>query len=325
MNRNKESLTLDLKSPADRARCHALAAQADVFGEGFRPGTVARLGVAEEDLRPSNPGLIYCSVSSFGQGGPKRLDPGHDATYLAAAGALSVPGSWVDTRPRRPGVPMADLAASGYLAVAVLASLRERDRTGVGAHLDLAIADAALAMASVRAGGALDNAAADRLHLSPANDLFETADGVIAVAAVEEHFWVRLRDALADEESALGDERFDEPARRRQNGNELAGLLRTVFLRRTTEEWQARLASVDVPAEPVRTVDEAARSAQVVSRGIVQAGGSDQRHVMFPVLSDGQAMGRLRNPAPAFGADTAAVCGALAAGADPWRILEEVS
>lgn len=322
-NRNKRGIVLDLKSPTGTAHCQALAAGADVFVEGFRPGAASRLGVAYEDLRPLNPGLIYCSLSGFGQTGPKRLEPGHDATYLAAAGVLSFPGSWADERPRRSGLPMADLAASGYLVVAVLASLRERDRTGLGGHLDVAIADAALALASVRAGAALDNATADRLHLNPTNDLFDTADGVIAVGVVEEHFWHRLRDALIEDEPALGDTRFDDLARRRQNGDELATMLRSVFLRRSTEEWRWRLVQADVPVEPVRTVSEAAQTEQTLSRGLVQSSAHDRSHVMFPVLRDGAGMGRLRRPAPSPGADTAVIIRALDEGADPWRNAEE--
>ena len=216
-------------------------------------------------------------------------------------------------------MPLADLAASGYLAVAVLACLRERDRTGIGAYLDVAIADAALAMASVRAGAALDNAAGDRFHLNPTNDLFDTSDGVIAVAAVEEHFWRRLRDALIEEEPALGDSRFEDLAKRRQNGDDLAAMLRAAFLRRSAGEWRQRLAQADVPVEIVATFPDAVQSEHSVTRGLVQSFDRHRRHVMFPVLRNGGPMGTLRRPAPPSGHDTGAITGALDDGADPWR------
>lgn len=316
-NRNKGSVVLDLKSDRDRRRCHRLVADADVFVEGYRPGVADRLGISYAELSRINPTLVYCSISGFGQNGPDRSAPGHDATYLAASGALAVPGSWSDPHPRRSGLPVADLGTSAYLAVAVLAALHRRGATGRGCHLDLAIADVALALASTRAGARLDNDAADRLHLNPSNDLFDTADGVLAVAAVEEHFWHRLRAVLNSEEPRLGDRRFDHLAGRRANGDELAVLLRAAFTTRTAKEWADLLTDADVPAAVVRTVADAADSEQVRHRGIVQT-VADQRHVTFPALCDGRPMGELRSVAPAAGAQANTVGAALDGGGDPW-------
>src|SRR4051812_753402 len=146
-NRNKASVDLDLKAPADRNACLRLAAASDVVVEGFRPGVVERLGVGYEDVRARNPGVVYCSISGFGRTGPRRDRPGHDANYLAASGALAYSGHWSEV-PRRSGLPIADLAASCYGAIAILAALHERARTGLGGHIDLAMADAAMAFAS---------------------------------------------------------------------------------------------------------------------------------------------------------------------------------
>lgn len=321
-NRNKRSIVLDLKSEQDRERCHRLAAGADVFVEGFRPGVVDRLGVSYAELSADNPGLVYCSVSGFGQTEPKRSTPGHDATYLAAAGALAVPGSWSDPRPHRSGIPVADLGTSNYVAVAILAALHERHTTGRGCYLDVAITDVALALASARAGEQLDNDGADRLHLNPSNDLFDTADGMLAVAAVEEHFWQRLRAVLLATEPQLGDPRFDGLAGRRANGDDLSALLQAVFMTRTAKEWISLLTEADIPAEVVHPVREAVESEQVRRRGIVQAAG-DQRHVTFPVVQDGRPMGSLRTTAAAAGADSATVFAMLDRGTDPWAASEE--
>lgn len=320
-NRNKRSIVLDLKSTEDQQRCRLLAAGADVFVEGFRPGVVDRLGVSYPVLRDLNPALVYCSVSGYGQTGPKRSTPGHDVTYLAAAGALSVPGSWSDHRPRRSGVPIADLGTATCLAVAVLAALHERRSTGRGCHLDVAIADVALAMASVRAGGQLENDPGERLHLNPANDVFETAEGTLALGAVEEHFWQRLRAVLAPDEPGLSDECFDDAAGRRAHGDKLAALLRRVLLTRTASEWATLLAKADVPVEVVRPVAAAAEDEQVRSRGIVRT-VADQRAVVFPVLRDGEPMGTVRQATPAAGADSAALLAALDRGFDPWDATE---
>ena len=121
-NRNKRSLVLDLKNAAAREVAGRLAAWADIVVEGSRPGVAERMGIGPERLRAIHPKLVYCSISGFGQTGPWRLRAGHDISYLAASGALAYPGSATDTRPRRSGLPVSDLAGSLYFAVAALAA-----------------------------------------------------------------------------------------------------------------------------------------------------------------------------------------------------------
>ncbi|MGH3118732.1 MAG: CaiB/BaiF CoA transferase family protein [Gaiellales bacterium] len=319
-NRNKASITLDLKSALDRERCHRLVAGADVFVEGFRPGVADRLGISYDELSRINPALVYCSVSGYGQHGPKRFTPGHDVTYLAASGALAVPGSWSDPRPHRTGLPIADLGTSAYVAVAVLAALRARQRSGRGCRLDVAIADVALAMTATRAGERLDNSGEERLHLNPSNDLFDTADGVVAVAAVEEHFWDRLRAELTPYQPQLSDERFDDLAGRREHGEELSALLGAVFMSDTAKEWARVLGEADVPAEVVRPIARVLDSDHVRDRGLVEA-RDGQRHVTFPVLCDARPMGQLRTNAPIRGQHTYSVITALDAGNDAWAAV----
>ncbi|WP_214367271.1 CaiB/BaiF CoA transferase family protein [Pseudonocardia sp. H11422] len=317
-NRNKRSVVLDLKTDRGQELGRRLAAGADVFVEGFRPGVVDRLGMSYSAVRAVNPSIVYCSVSGFGQTGPLRDVPGHDVTYLAASGVLSFPGSWGDRLPRRPGVPVSDLAASTYATVAILAALYQRRDTGEGAHLDLAITDAALAFASVRADANLDDQGTDHSHLHPANDLFEAADGVtIAIGAVEEHFWERLAAMLAEEVPALADPRFGSATARRAAGDELVTLLRRAVRARPATEWLAAFAAADIPAHRVLSVPEAGRSPHVRTRGIV-ADSAAGRHVVFPVLRDGAAMGRVHSPAPALGAHTEQVLTDLMAGKEPW-------
>ena len=317
-NRNKRSVVLDLKTDDGQTLGRRLAAGADVLVEGFRPGVVDRLGMSYAVVHAVNPSVVYCSVSGFGQTGPLRDVPGHDVTYLAASGVLSFPGSWGDRQVRRPGIPVSDLAASTYASIAILAALYRRRATGEGAHLDLAITDAALSFASVRAAEGLDEGTGDHPHLHPANDLFEAADGTtIAVGAVEEHFWERLVPLLAEEVPALADPRFGSTAARRADGDELVVLLRRAIRARPAAEWLAAFAAADVPADRVLSVPEAGRSPQVRARGII-AQDRDGRHVVFPVLQDGTAMGRVHSPAPALGAHTEQVLADLVDGKEPW-------
>jgi alpha-methylacyl-CoA racemase len=301
-NRNKRGAILDLKRAEDRAVLLDLADDADVLIEGFRPGVVDRLGVGAEQVRARRPAIVYCSISGFGQQGPLRDRPGHDANYLAAGGALSYSGHWLGP-PRRSGLPVADLAAAAYATIAILTALHDRDRTGVGAHIDVAMADAAMAFASARGGRRLDLPNADRSHLYPTNDLFEAADGeVLAVGAVEDGFWEALRSVLARDEPRLKDSRFDDEAGRRRHGDELSRLLDEVFARRPAREWLLLLGPHDVPVERVATLQQAATTGPAVARGIVRE-LDGERHVLFPALRDGQPMAQLRTLAPSLDPD----------------------
>jgi crotonobetainyl-CoA:carnitine CoA-transferase CaiB-like acyl-CoA transferase len=294
-NRNKTVIALDLKKSEGLSACLELAAQADVVVEGFRPGVVDRLGVGYADVAAVNPSVVYCSITGFGATGPRRGRPGHDANYLAAGGALAYPGHWL-APPARSGLPVADLAASCYAAIAILAALVERGRGGTGGHLELAMSDAALAFASVRGGRRLDIAGSERAHLWPTNEIFTAADGVaLAVGAVEEQFWSELRTVLCEMEPALGDARFDSEEGRRRDGDELKRLLDGAFAQRPAAVWMELLADHDVPVNPVVTLAEAADEAQR-QRGIVEE-ADGERHVLFPVLRDGAPMARLRSVA----------------------------
>ena len=141
-NRNKRSLCIDLKDPASRPLVQRLAEWADIAVEGFRPGVADRLGIGAAALRAIKPGLVYASLSGYGQTGPWRDEPGHDFNYLAAAGALSLKGHWADAEPHRSGLPVADLAGACYLAIAVLAAVLRARASGEGATLDLSLFEA---------------------------------------------------------------------------------------------------------------------------------------------------------------------------------------
>jgi crotonobetainyl-CoA:carnitine CoA-transferase CaiB-like acyl-CoA transferase len=307
-NRNKRSMTLDLKHPEAKRVVGRLAAWADVAIEGFRPGVADRLGIGPETLAALNPRLIYCSLSGYGQTGPARDVPGHDLNYLAAAGALVLAGHWTEP-PRRSGLPVADLAGGSYAAIAILAALHERQRTGRGVRLDLSLAEAAMSYTAIRHGLDLDRTSRD--HLWPTNDLFETADGgCIALGIVEEHFWRNFVAAARDLAPDLGEARYASEPERRRLGDTLAARMRETLRRRTTEDWLERFRRHDVPAQRVLTPAEASRSAQATTREMVLE-RDGERHIPFPVRADGRRGARLRNVAPAAGADTGTVLAEL--------------
>lgn len=311
VGRNKRSVVLDLKSPQDRQEIERIARWADVAIEGFRPGVADRLGIGNERLRGINPRLVYCSLSGYGQDGPWKDKPGHDLNYLAAAGALAYPAMW-GRAPGRSSLPLADIAGGALAATAVLAALRERDRGGPAARLDLSCFEATLYCATLRHG----TTEPEDTRLFPGNDIYETADGtMVTLALVEDHFWHAFRELLAHEIPALGDPRFDALQGRRSHGDELGPLLVDLVKSRTARAWQALFAASDVPFEICVSPAEAVRSVHVRARGrVVEEPG--RTYVPFPVTVDGHARPAVHAPAPRLGEHTQSFLDALHAEPD---------
>jgi len=289
-NRNKRSLSIDLKNPKSKAVVEKLVADADIVLEGFRPGVAKRLGIDYETLKKHNPKLIYCSISGYGQTGPWRERPGHDVNYVAAAGALAFPGHWLKP-PARSSLPVADMGGGAFAAVAVLSSLFEKTQTGKGAYLDLSLFESAFFWASMR--HSLDPNVDPRAHIFPVNDVFETADGKrLTLGILEEHFWNNFV-SIAPE---LGAEEFSSDAKRRQNGDRLSRLLEKTMKTRTAAEWMRLLEAADVPADMCVTPGEAMHNAQLEERRAVSNG-----FALFPVWANGARGGSIRRGVPRNG------------------------
>jgi len=293
-NRNKRSIALNLKSAESKKIVERLAQHSDIAIEGFRPGVAKRLGIDFDSLRKSNSKLIYCSISGYGQTGPWRERPGHDVNYVAAAGALAFPGQWLKA-PSRSSLAIADMAGGSFAAVAVLAALHERNRTGHGTQLDLSLFEAAFFWAAMRHG--LDPKVDPRAHLFPVNDIFETKDGKrLTLGILEEHFWenfVKFVPGLA------GDE-FATDAKRRANGDRLSALMENEIKKKSAQEWLALCNDNDVPVDLCITPAEAAGLEQIVARKDVAAVGSD-KFALFPVHANGTRGGQLRRGVPGLG------------------------
>ncbi len=304
VNRNKRSIALDLKQSAAAPVIERLARWADIVIESNRPGVAARLGIDYVSLSALNPGLIYCSLSGFGQNGPWRDRPGHDIGYVGASGGLSYPGSWLG-KPARSSIPIADMEGGSFGAIAILAALHERDRTGRGAQLDLSLYEAGLFCAALRHG--IAEHTDPRAHIWPINDLFETADGSrLILGIVEQHFWESFRSAVGDMAPEIADPKFDTDAGRRKHGDELSRLLRKLFLKKTARRWQELLEARDVPVELPLTPAEASRTAYAQARQeVTEIGG--ERHVLFPVWANGRRGGSIRSATPALAQDTRSV------------------
>lgn len=296
-NRNKRSICLNLKSEQSREIVARLARQSDIAIEGFRPGVAKRLGIDYLTLRQANPQLIHCSISGYGQTGPWRERPGHDVNYVAAAGALAFPGQWLKP-PSRSSLAVADMAGGSFAAVAVLAALHERERSGTASQLDLSLFEAAFFWAAMRHG--LDKDVDPRAHLFPVNDIFETSDGKrLTLGILEEHFWINFTRIAP--EFAHPD--FSSDELRRKNGDALSGKLAQTMKQKTAGEWLRLCNENDVPVDPVLIPAEAAELEQIKARGdVAEVGG--QRFALFPVFANGKRGGALRQGVPKKGEHT---------------------
>lgn len=293
-NRNKRSIAIDLKNAEAGRVVERLAQQSDIAIEGFRPGVARRLGIDVESLRRANPMLIHCSISGYGQTGPWRERPGHDVNYVAAAGALAFPGQWLKA-PSRSSLAIADMAGGSFAAIAVLAALHERNRTGKGAGLDLSLFEAAFFWAAMR--HSLDKKVDPKAHIFPVNDIFETGDGKrLTLGILEEHFWanfVKLAPALASDD-------YSSDAKRRANGDRLSKLIAEEIRKKSAEEWLKLCDEHDIPVDLCITPGEAAELEQIVARQDV-ATFAGEKFALFPVFANGARGGRLRRGVPKAG------------------------
>ena len=270
VNRGKRSLSVDLKTPEGQEIVHKLARGSDVVVEQFRPGVMARLRVAYDDLAMMNPRLVYCSFSGYGQTGPYKDLPGHDINFQALAGILGVTTGREDKAPAIPGVPIADLASGFNAALAILAALRVRDRTGRGEFIDVSIYDTAvtlmvLGLARFLATGEEPVAGETLLTGSfPFYSLYETKDGRwLSVATVEPKFWSRMCELIGAPD--LASRQFMDGAERFA----VAQALAERFRGRTLAEWEALLANENLPITGVKRVSEVVRDPHVKARGLL--------------------------------------------------------
>lgn len=271
-NAGKRSVTLNLKDPRGVKIARELAAGVDVMIENWRPGTAKRLGVSFDDIKAVNPRIVYCSISGFGQDGPMAPRPAYDHIIQAVSGIMSVTGT-PETAPSRTGPPLVDYLTGLSGALAIVAALRERDRTGEAQHVDVGMLDCAVAaMGSIVSahvnGGVpaapIGNAAASG---SPSSGMFPTRTSPLAVVANTEAQHAALCGVLELPE-LLADPRFREPVLRKQNQEALRAIIAARLAGRTAIEWEGLLAAAGVPCGAVRSVPELLEETQVSARDL---------------------------------------------------------
>lgn len=272
INRNKESVALDFKTPDGRALLDRLIAGADVLVENFRPGTLKKLGLDYPTLSAKHPRLIYASISGFGHTGPRSSEAGYDAMMQAEAGLMSVTGG-PETPPVRLGVAISDIAAGMFTMQGVLLAVIARATTGRGQHVDLSMFDSTLALLTYQAQRTLITGVAPtrsgNRHASIAPyDTFATSDGTLVLAVGNDDQWQRFCKA-AHLTSAARDQRFTTNDGRVRFYGALHAIVSEALAREPLEMWLQRLREAGVPVGAVRNVDAALGDPQTAARGMV--------------------------------------------------------
>ena len=316
INRGKRSICLDLKNPAARDQARALVMDADVLIENNRPGVMQRLGLGWDHFGPRKPSLIYCSISAFGQDGPRGAEGGFDLTIQAAAGVMSVTGE-PDGAPVKAGVPLVDFGAGLYAAFSI-ASLIARVRAGgAGGHLDVPMFATTIAMSALQTSEYFGTGRNPRKLGSahPRNapyQAYRSRDGYFAIAAGNNKLWQQVCE-IADTPELLADPRFGTPTLRAANQEALRDLLEAKFVQDSSQAWLDRFAPAGVPSAPINGYAEALADVQTGHLKLVQPmtlpNGVDTRTVGCPVRLDGQVIPVTTRP-PALGEHTAAVLSA---------------
>jgi crotonobetainyl-CoA:carnitine CoA-transferase CaiB-like acyl-CoA transferase len=272
VNRNKKSITVDLKTDEGVDLIRRLAASADVLIENFRPGTMERLALGEKDLREINPRLIFASLSGFGADGPMSDAPGYDLIIQAWGGLMSITGA-PDGEPTKVGVAIMDLVAGLMLGKAIVAALFAREKIGVGQKIDTSLLEAEVAsLINVGSNYLIAGTAAKRWGNAHPSIVpyqsFKTADGYLVIGVASEGIWQRFCGAIGHSELAA-DPRFAKNSNRVENRAALIGILGQTFAARDTDAWLGLLNEAEVPCAPVQTIDQVFSAPQVLHREMV--------------------------------------------------------
>lgn len=308
-NRNKRSLTLNLKSKAGIAVLEDLVKKADVLVENFKPGTLERLGMGEKALKKINPDLVYCTITGYGYSGPESERPGYDFIAQARGGLMSVTGA-ADGEPVRVGVAIVDLLAGTYACNAIVAALFARERQKKWQRIDISLLDSLVgSMSYIASNYLISGNPPKRFGNAHPNivpyQAFAARDGYFAFAAGNDLQWGRFCKAI-DRQDWARDERFALNPNRVKHREVLIGMLDELFATRTVEEWLKICEEAAVPAAAVKTIDQVFADPQVQAREMVlttKIADEEIRMLASPIRVP-TAPAKLRFPPPALGEHT---------------------
>ncbi|OFL15347.1 hypothetical protein HMPREF2785_11270 [Corynebacterium sp. HMSC067D03] len=302
-NRSKMGITLDFKNDDDKEVLRDLVRRADVVVENFRPGVLEKLGLAPKDLLEINPRLVVTSISGFGQTGSLAKEPAYDLVAQAMSGLMSITG-WPNSKPTRVGISLGDLIPGLYAAIGTVSALYQRESTGTGQHLDLAMYDSLISvMESVGMRALYDDTPPTRIGndhgLSAPFSTYATKDGDVVIAITTNRLFKRLANALGIPEMAT-DHRFAEPVARSDNRVALRELIEEALSTKTRSETIALFEEHGVPTARVYDLDEALRSPFAQERGVVVEETDGFRTLASPLKLAGMEK---PTPAPELGQD----------------------
>ncbi len=314
VNRGKQSLTVALDTPEGQQIVRDLAADCDIVLENFKTGALAKYGLDYASLKKVNPRLIYCSVTGFGQDGPRRNEAAYDFLIQAMGGLMSITGERDDKPgggPQKVGIPIVDLMTGMYTAVSVLAALAGREQTGEGEYIDLAMLDVQTAVLSNQAmnhllsGKTPQRTGNAHPNIQP-QDVYACADGNVILAVGNDRQFVKLCEALKRPELAT-DNRFNVNAQRARNVAELTALLQEEFARWTRADLVDALGKAGVPCGPINSIPEVFQEPQIQHRKMLRTlphpSGVDVPQVVCPINFSNRPL-QFNSPPPLLGQHT---------------------
>ena len=309
LNRSKKSVAIDLKTPDGADALRRLVASADILIENFRPGSLAQLGFGYADVARSNPRLIYCSITGYGQTGPHAQLPGYDAVIQGEAGIMDMTGS-PDGDPTRVGVAITDYLAGLYAVQGILLAVIERATSGLGQHVDIALFDAMLSVMRLpmsvllATGHDPTRVGNDHLNIAPYEPL-HAKDGLIIVAVANPRLWIRFLDAIGRQD-LRDDPRFKTNTERVAHRQALKHELESTFQQWTVDELSTRLEAHSVPCGRVRSIRGALEHPQVAARHTIlsQQRGDVRVDTLAPVPKLSRTPANPQLPPPRLGEHT---------------------
>jgi crotonobetainyl-CoA:carnitine CoA-transferase CaiB-like acyl-CoA transferase len=311
-NRNKRSITLDLTSSEGQALARQMIAKCDILVENFKVGNLAKYGLSYDDLKDEFPGLVYCSITGFGQTGPMAEQPGYDFMAQGMGGLMSITGE-KDREPQRVGVPIADLTAGLWAAISINAALRHREVTGEGQQVDISLLDTQISTLSIQGlnyltsrevPGLLGNA---HPNIVP-YQVFPTADGNVIISVGNDAQFERFCEFIERPELS-SDEKFNTNDMRVRNRDELTEILNEVTRQKPTDYWLEGLDKIKIASGPINRIDQAFANSQVQAREMEiemnhpAAGDAPVKMIGSPIKMSGTPVSYRRTP-PMLGEHT---------------------
>ena len=328
LHRNKRAITLNLKQAKGVEIFKSLAAKADVVVENYRPDVKFRLGIDYESLKPLNKGLVYGSISGFGQDGPYKDRPGFDQIAQGMGGLMSITGA-PGQGPMRAGIPIADLTAGIFCAQGILLALLEREQSGEGQWVQTSLLQAQTFMLDFQASrwlmdGDVAQQAGNNHPTSIPTGVFETADGHINIASAGQAIYLRFVDVLGDER--LMEDRFATGAARSENRDAINDIINEHTRKRPSAEWIDLLNKAGIPCGEINSIDQVFGSPQIKHLGMAKDVVSQERgptQLVGQPVSLSRTDSSVRHPPPTYGQHTADVLGELGFGAEDIKQLKD--